>query len=237
MLDEISTLAMALQVKLLRLIETKRFRPLGGKADVTSDFRLVAASNESLWERAGAGHFREDLLHRVAGIVLRVPALRDRAEDIPLIASSLLAAFSQQWGRAVTITGQAMRVLQCYDWPGNVRELRAVLESAATMAGRGIVCEAQIEAQLRERLLRLAGREEAIREHRALEDLLNEHQGDVSAVAQALGVNRATVYRRLRELGIPTPRQNRSRNANRGETRLPPRIRTTEHLPADRVWA
>ena len=237
LLDEISTLALALQVKLLRLIETKMFRPLGGKIDVTSDFRLVAASNESLWERAGAGHFREDLLHRIAGIVLRVPALRERAEDIPLIAKTLLATFSQQLGRAVTLTDAAVRVLQSYDWPGNVRELRAVLESAATMAGQGIVCEAQIHAQLHERLLRLAGRADAIRAHGALTDLLNEHEGDVMAVAKALGVNRATVYRRLRELGIPTPRQRRTRNASVREAPPAARIRTTDHAPVDRMWA
>jgi transcriptional regulator of acetoin/glycerol metabolism len=130
-----------------------------------------------------------------------------------------------------------VQALQSYDWPGNVRELRAVLESAATMASEGIVCEDQIHAQLRERLLRLAGRQEAVRAHETLSDLLSEHDGDVMAVATALGVNRATVYRRLRELGIPTPRQRRSSDAGCSVAPTAARIRANDQGQADRFWS
>src|SRR5262245_35347172 len=131
--DEISGLALPLQRKLLRVIETQQFRPVGGRQDCRSDFRLVAASNEDLEVLADQGSFRRDLLFRLRGALIRVPALAAHAEDIPQLVRCFLAnCLSGQ--RSLNISQEAMITLQAYSWPGNVRQLRFIIEYAATMS-------------------------------------------------------------------------------------------------------
>ncbi|MGQ0646689.1 MAG: sigma 54-interacting transcriptional regulator [Gemmatimonadaceae bacterium] len=209
-LDEISSLALPSQAKLLRMIESKRFRPIGGREDLQSDFRLIVASNTSLADETREGRFREDLFHRVSALSLQVPPLRARRGDVPILCEHFALRFAEHGGRFAEFAPAALEALQRYDWPGNVRELRSVIEVAITMADDLVISSADIEAQL---CLRQGHRTQVAKSMAAREEmarLLATHAGDTREVAGALGVNRATVYRRLRELAIPTPKNRRS---------------------------
>lgn len=197
-LDEIGGLAPSGQAKLLRALESHEFRPLGGKIDRRSDFRLVAATNENLDVSVVAGRFRADLLYRLAGATIAVPPLSSRPEDIPLLTRHFLGQRP--------ITDGALAVLAEQPWAGNVRELRGVVECAAALTDRSEVTGVAVEEALALRRLSRAPQPPLSRTNRVAQPLLAAlaaHQGDVDAVAAALGVHRATVYRRLRRLGDP----------------------------------
>jgi transcriptional regulator with PAS, ATPase and Fis domain len=131
MLDEIGDLPPGGQAKLLRLLENKTFRRVGGVQELHADVRVIAATNVNLEERVSEGRFRADLFFRLNVIRLRMPALREHTEDIPLLAGHFIARFNQQMKRQVKgISAQALALLTAYRWPGNVRELRNVVERA-----------------------------------------------------------------------------------------------------------
>jgi DNA-binding NtrC family response regulator len=131
MLDEIGDLPPGGQAKLLRLLENKTFRRVGGVQELHADVRVIAATNVNLEERVSEGRFRADLFFRLNVIRLRMPALREHTEDIPLLAGHFIARFNQQMKRQVMgISAQALSLLTAYRWPGNVRELRNVIERA-----------------------------------------------------------------------------------------------------------
>lgn len=137
-LDEVGELSLESQSKLLRVIEGKAFRPVGGTSDIKVDVRIVAATHRDLEKDVRAGRFRQDLLFRLRVIELRVPPLREHAEDIPELAAYFLAKVSAQCRRNFRLTHAALTKLQGHTWPGNVRQLRAALESAAVM------CESEV---------------------------------------------------------------------------------------------
>ncbi len=204
--DEIGGLPLALQPKLLRAIETRRFRPVGGRSDLSSDFRVVAATNDDLDALAARGQFRLDLLYRLRGVTIRVPALVEHAEDIPLLARHFLYACTAQ-GSAYELTGNALRLLMDHSWPGNVRQLRQAIEHAALVAPRGQVGEEEVRLALAEAEPN-GHRDPALDlgRHRLLAEL--ERVGwNTAAAAQALGIHRATVYRRMHALGVAPPRR------------------------------
>jgi DNA-binding NtrC family response regulator len=132
--DEISDLSLECQAKILRVIEGKSFRPVGASRDVTADVRIVAATNRDLDAEVRAGRFRADLYFRLCVITIRVPALRDRLDDVPELASVFLLKVATECRRNFRLTAAAVDKLQTYDWPGNVRQLRAAIESAAVMS-------------------------------------------------------------------------------------------------------
>jgi DNA-binding NtrC family response regulator len=137
-LDEITEIDLATQVKLLRVLETRRFQRVGGTEEIPSDFRLVAATNRDLAAYVREGRFREDLYYRLNVIDIRLPALRDRPGDIALLASRFVKEFSSANGGAVTgIDHEAMRALENYDWPGNVRQLRNAVERMVVLSQGG----------------------------------------------------------------------------------------------------
>jgi two-component system response regulator PilR (NtrC family) len=136
-LDEISATTPALQVKLLRVIQEREFKRVGGTADIKVDVRVIAASNQDLKAEVAKGSFREDLFYRLNVIPIHVPPLRDRREDIPLLTEFFLKKFSRnEGGRTVTKTveGQALKSLMNYSWPGNVRELVNTIERLVILA-------------------------------------------------------------------------------------------------------
>jgi two-component system response regulator PilR (NtrC family) len=155
-LDEIGEMSAMVQVKLLRVLQERKFRRLGGTEEVDADIRIIAATNRDLAKMVAEGRFREDLFYRINVIPLRLPALRERREDVPAIADHFVARFAQQMGKRVSgISGEAMDCLKTYAWPGNVRELenameRAVaLERTATILPESLpeaVLEARVEA-------------------------------------------------------------------------------------------
>jgi two-component system, NtrC family, response regulator PilR len=133
-LDEIGEMNAAMQVKLLRILQDRRFRRLGGTDEVQADIRVVAATNQDLARLVAEGRFREDLFYRINVIAIHLPALRDRREDIPLLAAHFLEKHAAQMQKPVrSISQEAIDLLQAYGWPGNVRELENVIERAVAL--------------------------------------------------------------------------------------------------------
>jgi sigma-54-specific transcriptional regulator len=197
-LDEIGGLPQASQAKLLRAIETKQFRPVGGMTDRRSDFRVVAASNEPVDQLVHAQRFRRDLAQRLGGVRIEVPPLRGRADDIPLLIQHFsVGAGDHERSR---FTEGAIRHLREYDWPGNVRELRYVVEASLTLAIGSLITRADVEVLTR-RTVREAWTEMG-RTQRDTEllSLLDRSSWDVAEAARHLGVHRATIYRHLQRL-------------------------------------
>jgi DNA-binding NtrC family response regulator len=198
--DEIGGLSLSAQAKLLRAVETRAFRPVGAHSDAHSDFRLVAAANEDIWDLERAGRFRSDLAHRLSSFVIRVPALRDHAEDIPLLALSFLREFGGE--TEASLGRDTIRLLTSYDWPGNVRELRHVVRSAVTLGGSG-----NLRAEdIREALSWMAPRSvpsplRSLADRRFM-DVLELCGWDTNEAARHLGVHRTTIFRRMKRIGI-----------------------------------
>lgn len=216
-MDEIGELPTHLQARLLRVIDTQEVWPVGADSGHRVDFRLLTATNRDLAELVRRDVFRADLLFRLRGIQITVPSLADRPDDIVPLAEHFLAGIATECGAAdVVLTPGAARQLETYAWPGNVRELRHTLEHAAYLSGGLTITETHVSAALTNLGAEadlLAG---AAARERELRDLLDEHAGDVGAVARALGVDRSTAYRRMRRLGIVgTPREVRSESERR----------------------
>jgi two-component system response regulator PilR (NtrC family) len=133
-MDEIGNMNLAMQVKLYRVLQEGKVRPLGSTEEIDVDVRVIAATNKDIEKAIAAGEFREDLFYRLSVIPLHVPALRDRREDIPLLARHFLTSFSASMGKHIEgISPEAMRRLESYDWPGNVRELENTIERAVAL--------------------------------------------------------------------------------------------------------
>lgn len=200
--DEIGGTAAAAQSKLLRALETGTFRAVGAATDRISDFRVVAATNEALDVLARHGRFRQDLLHRLAGVTLNVPPLRSRPDDIAPLARYFVAAMQFRDGAA--LTARALQRLEEWDWPGNVRELKHTVERAAVLAD-GDEVDAEHVTQAIDGLagaLAYAAADRESVERLALLRALMESEWDTAVAAQMLGVHRATVYRRMRLYGL-----------------------------------
>lgn len=234
--DEIGGLPIAAQAKLLRAIELREFRPVGATRDRRSDFRLVAATNEDLDALAAAKRFRPDLIQRLRGVVIVVPALADRLDDIPELVQHFLAE-GRRAGVAEHLTDQALRLLQGYEWPGNVRELRHAIARMRALASAPAITARDVAIVLEQRghgpvepagEASTASSASALR--RRLLVTLDETDGDTAAVARRLGVGRATVYRWLKLLGIPTP-QRRHGLGERSGTATPDVVLATPAIP------
>ena len=212
-LDEIGELPLALQVKLLHVLEAKEVRPLGSEQVRKVDVRIVAATNRDLREMASAGRFREDLYFRLSGFSIHVPPLRERREDIPALLRYLLAHGAERFGVVgrLLIDPDAEEILNAYDWPGNVRELENVLQRATILAEDGRITVADLPPQITP-VLPLAGAGAAspqgngpLRDHvREFEHTLilraiEENAGDRRTAAQRLGIGLSSLYRKLEE--------------------------------------
>jgi len=202
--DEISGLPLPLQAKLLRAIETGVVRPIGSTRDARSDFRTIAATNERIDELVAHGGFRADLAHRLSGLVLLVPTLAERVDDIPALVEHFARASRPQ--QPPTITRVAMRVLQERSWPGNVRELKQVVESTIAFSRDAIDVDA-LNMVLLQRSRASSGGPQSARlvERQRLVSVLTNAAWDTARAAATLGVHRATVYRRMRRLGVEIP--------------------------------
>ena len=149
-LDEIGEMTPSMQVKLLRVLQERRFRRLGGTDEVAADIRIVAATNQDLQQMVANGRFREDLYYRINVIPVQLPPLRERREDVPLLAERFLRTFAEAMGKNVTgISNEALRVLAAYDWPGNVRELQNVIERAVALEATPVVLPETLPAHVR----------------------------------------------------------------------------------------
>jgi DNA-binding NtrC family response regulator len=205
-LDEIGDMPPAMQVKLLRVLQDGEIRPVGGSRAIHTDARVVAATNVDLDRSVADQRFRQDLYYRLSVIVIRIPALRDRREDIPLLIEQFIRNASSRTGRQVTISPEAVVALTSYRWPGNVRELENTIERLVVFS-RG-----RIELQdLPDTVLAAPSFEERMfqdlptldeLEKRYLVHVLEAVGGNRSRAAEALGIDRRTLYRMAERLGV-----------------------------------
>jgi DNA-binding NtrC family response regulator len=200
-LDEVEDLSPALQAKLLRVVQDREVRPLGGSATRRVDVRLVAASNRDLWRMVEAGEFRRDLYYRLRVLAIRLPPLRERRDDVPLLIEHFVRRFNRTHGTGFVVPpGPMLRPLLEHAWPGNVRELENVLESLlvlAKAAGR------DVGDLLRERHAPAAGL--VVDERARILRVLEEHRWNRQRAAAALGISRVTLWRRMDRHGIRDP--------------------------------
>jgi len=209
-LDEVGDMSLRTQAKVLRSLEEQRFEPVGGPGSVQVDVRVVAATNKNLEEEIERGNFREDLFYRLNVIPFAVPPLRDRREDIPLLADYFLREFTTAYGRKPKeLTPEAYRVLGEYHWPGNVRELKNLIE-------RIVILNPQVRVDARhiplagtrkpqDRPLDRFGSLQEVREAAERDYILRkleETAGNVTRTAELLGLERSNLYRKMKTLGI-----------------------------------
>jgi DNA-binding NtrC family response regulator len=195
-LDEVGELNPVVQAKLLRATETKEFMHVGGVRTLRSDVRLVAATNKDLAEEMRAGRFRADLFYRLNGVTLRIPPLRERPDDIPLLALHFL----RQLGGERQLTSRALQALKGYTWPGNVRELRMVIQRAAILARKDTLDSADMVLEASESWKVTAlktGLTLAELENEYIQTVLKLHNGHRGQTARALGIDPKTLYNKL----------------------------------------
>ncbi|MGQ9497362.1 MAG: sigma-54-dependent transcriptional regulator [Desulfotomaculales bacterium] len=211
-LDEISEMSPAMQSKLLRVLQEKEFDRIGGTRTIRVDVRIIAATNRELAQMVRDGAFREDLYYRLNMVTIRVPPLRERKEDIPLLAEYFVRKAAAREEKPVQgIAPEALDLLVTYDWPGNVRELRNVCERAVILARGPVILPEDLPPSLQPEFrpdTGFAPRGATLRE--ILDDVersvilrtLREHNYNRSKTAQALGINRRTLYNKLKEYGL-----------------------------------
>jgi DNA-binding NtrC family response regulator len=207
-LDEIGDMPMSLQAKLLRVLETGEFSPVGSSTARRADVRVVAATHRDLDERVREGEFREDLFHRLNVVPLQVPALRDRLEDLPLLADFFLAqAVARQRLAPRRLSSGAMQALGRHAWPGNVRELRNLVERLAILSPSELIEPEFVESELSADLSSPAAGStlrEIVEdcERAAIARAVQGAGGNVAEAARRLGLERAHLYKKARSLGI-----------------------------------
>lgn len=217
-LDEIGNISDAMQVKLLRVIQEQQIMRVGGVAPIRIDVRFIVASNRDLAEMVAAGQFRHDLYHRLHVVRLRIPPLRERKEDIPILIEHFIRHFAARYNRpAERFTASCLQRIVQYDWPGNVRELKNMIERAVALSSSAelrLDQEAEATPPWATALVRPAGAAtgdaiDADRptleqlERRYIEKLLKEYDGNREKTAQTLGINKSTLWRKLQSWGSP----------------------------------
>ncbi|MBT9331174.1 sigma-54-dependent transcriptional regulator [Paracidobacterium acidisoli] len=214
-LDEVGDMSLKTQAKILRTLDEQRFVPVGATQPVSVDVRVIAATNKNLEEEIAKGNFREDLFYRLNVIPFYVPPLRERREDIPLLTREFLRAFGREYGRPrIEIADDAVELLRQYHWPGNVRELKNIVE-------RVVILNPQTQRIERKHLPMLVHRT-ATRQSTDFSTLQNAREayereyilrkiddchGNMSRAAEALGLERSHLYRKMRALGIAVREQ------------------------------
>jgi len=211
-LDEIGEIDSNIQVKLLRALDPGVFERVGGSQSIRADVRLIAATNRDLASLVREGKFREDLYYRLNVVQIRVPPLRERKEDIPLLANTFLKEICERDGKAFRpLSPEAMETLLRYDWPGNVRELKGAIDSGVTLATGKQITIRDLPLTVRGASVGLTpregGSEDLVNIHdnetRLIMRALDESGGNRTEAAKKLGISRRTLHRRLKELHLP----------------------------------
>lgn len=200
-LDEVGDISPIIQPKLLRFLETGEFRRVGGTNEMSVNVRVISATNKNLQEEARAGRFREDLLYRLNVITIRVPALKEHREDIPLLVDYFLKKKSK-WKEPKKLSDDALKLMMMYDWPGNVRELEHVIEGAIILSPNQIIeakdlhiADHQINPSAQ-----LLSIEDIEREH--IKKVLKLFDGNRKKTAEALGISEKGLYLKIKEYGL-----------------------------------
>jgi DNA-binding NtrC family response regulator len=209
-LDELEELSLSTQAKLLRTLEERQLRRLGGQTFVNLDIRIIAATNQDLLGLVALKKFRDDLFYRLNVLTIRVPPLRERGGDIPLLTDHLLQTFVRRMGKPVAgISAAALLILEQYSWPGNVRELRNVIERAVSLTAGPYLSPLDLPEELlrKSQQTRGAFRQEKRKsvenfERQSIAELLIRTQGNVTEAARMSGMDRAALHRLMRKYGI-----------------------------------
>jgi transcriptional regulator with PAS, ATPase and Fis domain len=223
-LDEIGELPLDLQAKLLRALQEKEVRPVGATHRIAINVRILAATNRNLAAMVEQGRFRKDLYYRLSVVNLRIPPLRERKQDIPLLAAHFLERMSRETGTTHSLSDDALRTLVDYEWPGNVRELEHSLDRACTLSSGPVLHLGDLPTQLQN--FHLQNRRQAAPaaavlgapgssrapvlplaqlEKQAILETLRKLNGDKLLAARLLGIGKTTLYRKLKEYGIAAP--------------------------------
>src|SRR5580704_12837532 len=226
-LDEVSEMSPLAQAKLLRVLQEREFRRLGGTRLVKANIRVIASSNRDLRRAVADGRFREDLFYRLQVFDIRMPPLRERRGDIPLLIDAFLREFNRSTGCSSTgLTPDALEMLSSYAWPGNVRELHNALERAAILCQGGLITGEHFSLRFTSLVTPQRTSNLSDVERRTIEQVLHEADGNKSKAARRLGITRAQLYFRLRKHGLEpgrTPVKNvaESRTDTSGLARAP----------------
>jgi transcriptional regulator with GAF, ATPase, and Fis domain len=206
-LDEIGEIPPQAQIKLLRVLQTQRFERLGGERSLNVDVRILAATNKDLLREVQKGHFREDLFYRLNVIPIFLPPLRDRLNDIPLLAGYFLNRFAVAQSKVIhDFSPEAMRKILDYPWPGNVRELENSVEHAVTLAKGSRIETADLPAAIRGSSMQASSSPLIEENERALlERVLTECNWEKKRAARRLGMGRSTLYTKLKKYRIMKP--------------------------------
>jgi len=209
-LDEIGEIDASLQIKLLRFLGERTFERVGSNKTLTADLRLIAATNKNLEERVKAGSFREDLFFRLRVVEIRLPPLRERPEDIPLLAQTFLREFARENSKSVNqFTADALDLLQRCPWPGNVRELRTAIEHAVVLCRGDKITARDLPPSVRNPGAEapgstasrppLAGNDLTVKEaeKELITRALKDAKGNRTLAAKKLGISRRNLYRKL----------------------------------------
>jgi len=202
-LDEIANVPLAQQAKLLRVLESGEFEPVGSSRTRRVDVRILSATNADLTKEVEAGHFRQDLLFRLNTIEMRVPPLRDRREDIVPLAMHFLTRRAARYRKTITgFDAESIRALHSHSWPGNVRELDHAVERAVLMSQQQMIRASDLAVQNRDSSPRLEDLSLEEVERALIQKALERSGGNVSEAAKTLGLSRSALYRRLQRYGL-----------------------------------
>ncbi|HEQ71418.1 MAG TPA: sigma-54-dependent Fis family transcriptional regulator [Spirochaetia bacterium] len=207
-LDEIGEVNQNIQIKILRVLQEKKFERVGGEETIEVDVRIITATNRDLKSAIEKGEFREDLFYRLNVVNIHIPPLRERKEDIPLLIASFLKEFAEENNKPIEgVDPKARAILSQYTWPGNIRELRNAMESAVVMCKGTVITPDDlppyIQSDSDENYLKLqAGISFADAEKKLITFTLHQMGGNKSRTAEVLGIGRKTLHRKLKEYGI-----------------------------------
>jgi two-component system response regulator HydG len=208
-LDEIGEIPPSVQIKLLRVIQTQRFERIGGEETVNVNVRILAATNKNLQHEVQKGEFREDLYYRINVIPIKIPPLRERRNDIPLLLQHFLKQFNSEQGKNVSgFDPEAMRVLLNYNWPGNIRELENCIEHAVILAKTNMVSISDLPSALTTPTDRISPTEKRTmdtHEETLIREVLQECSWNKQHAANRLGISRSTLYEKMKKFRIEKP--------------------------------
>jgi PAS domain S-box-containing protein len=209
-LDEIGDISQGTQVKLLRVLESKQYEPLGGTRTEKANVRIITATNRELWPRVQSREFREDLYYRLNVVTIDIPPLRERREDIPLLIDHFVKHFNRIKGKHIVgFTHPALEILLNHDYPGNVRELQNIIEHAFILCKTSNIGPEYLPTYLRKKSLMKTdvkgARAVDAFEHELIVETLRKHEGKVKKAAEELGMHRSTLWRKMKKLRITHP--------------------------------
>lgn len=209
-LDEIGELPLNLQVKLLRAIEDREFIPVGGIKSVSTDVRIIAATNQNLFEKTKTGEFREDLFYRLNVVEIKLPTLNERKEDVPLLVNHFIEKYCNEMGkRIIGVDNDTMKVLMSHDWRGGVRELENVIERAIIFCGKDILTVDDLADYVKGGAISLGypdSLKDALRnfEREHILKTIKKYEYNKDEASKALEIGLSSLYRKMDELDIPT---------------------------------